>query len=94
MWETVSNIIGLEIYNPDGIFVGVVDEIIIDLSTMKAYGLYVDKANPVLVDDEVSISIPFSWVRGIGDAVILRTFPDHVGVGIDLQEDSPPSSRL
>ncbi len=93
MWETISNIIGLEIYNPEGIFVGVVDEVVIDLSTMKAYGLYVEKANPTLVDNNVSISIPFSWVRGIGDVVILRTFPDHVGVETDRQPDSPPASR-
>ena len=94
MLETITNIIGLEIYNPEGIFVGVVDEVVIDLSTMKAYGLYVEKANPTLVDDNISISIPFSWVRGIGDAVILRTFPDHVGVAIDPQQDSPRSSQL
>lgn len=93
MWETISNIIGLEIYNPEGIFVGIVDEVIIDLSRMKAYGLYVEKANPTLVDDKISISIPFSWVRGIGDVVILRTFPDHVGVEADPQPDSPRSSR-
>ncbi|HKM13776.1 MAG TPA: PRC-barrel domain-containing protein [Candidatus Methanomethylophilaceae archaeon] len=93
MWETISNIIGLEIYNPEGIFVGIVDEVVIDLPTMKAYGLYVEKANPTLVDDNISISIPFSWVRGIGDVVILRTFPDHVGVEVDPQQESLQSSR-
>ena len=34
MLETISNIKGLEIYTPEGIFVGVVDEVVIDLSTM------------------------------------------------------------
>ncbi len=93
MWETITNIIGLEIYNPEGIFVGIVDEVVIDLSTMKACGLYVEKANPTLVEDNVAISIPFSWVRGIGDVVILRTFPDHVGVETGPQQDSPRSSQ-
>ncbi len=88
MLETVSNIMGLEIYTPDGLFVGVVDEVIIDLTTMNASGLYVDVANPVLVDQGVSISIPFSWVRGIGDAVILRTFPARISAGAP-QEDGP-----
>jgi sporulation protein YlmC with PRC-barrel domain len=89
MLETISNIKGLEIYTPEGIFVGVVDEIIIDLSTMKASGLYVEKASPVLVDDNVSISIPFSWIRGIGDVVVLRNFPDRVSAGAAPQEDCP-----
>jgi sporulation protein YlmC with PRC-barrel domain len=86
MLETISNIKGLEIYTPDGIFVGLVNEVIIDLSTMKASGLYVHKANPVLVEDNISISIPFSWVRGIGDVVVLRIFPDHVCAGESRRE--------
>lgn len=88
MLETISNIIGLEIYTPDGLFVGVVDEVTINLTTMDAYGLYVEVANPALVDEGVSISIPFSWVRGIGDAVILRTFPARVSAEAS-QGDGP-----
>lgn len=87
MLETVSNIIGLEIYTPDGLFVGVVDEVTIDLPTMGTYGLYVEVANPALVDEGVSISIPFSWIRGIGDAVILRTFPARVTAEASQKDD-------
>lgn len=89
MLETISNIKGLEVYTPGGIFVGVVDEVVIDLSTMKASGLYIDKASPVLVDNNISISIPFSWVRGIGDIVVLKFFPDHVSAGGPPQEGNP-----
>lgn len=89
MLETISNIKGLEIYTPEGIFVGLVDEIILDLSTMKVSGIYVSEASPVLVDDNISISIPFSWVRGIGDIVVLKTFPDRVSVGA-----APPEERF
>lgn len=91
MLETLSNIIGLEIYEPRGFFVGTVDEIVIDVSTMRACGLYVEQANPAIVNKDIAISIPFGWVRGIGDAVILRTFPERVGADTDSQQDIPLS---
>ncbi|MDD2410221.1 MAG: PRC-barrel domain-containing protein [Candidatus Methanomethylophilaceae archaeon] len=91
MLETLSDVIGLEIYEPRGMFVGTVDEVVIDISAMRATGLYVEQANPVLVDEDVAISIPFGWVRGIGDAVILRTFPEHVGAEGGPPQDAPLS---
>lgn len=91
MLETLSNVVGLEIYEPHGVFVGTVDEVVIDVSTMRATGLYVEQANPVLVDEDVAISIPFRWVQGIGDAVILKTFPEHVGAADGSRRDAPLS---
>jgi sporulation protein YlmC with PRC-barrel domain len=75
MLETVNNIKGLEIYTPSGIFVGVVDEVIIDIAEMGANGLFVADANPALVDENVSINIPLRWVQSIGDVIILNRFP-------------------
>ncbi|MDR3206469.1 MAG: PRC-barrel domain-containing protein [Candidatus Methanoplasma sp.] len=78
MLECVSNIIGLEIYAPNGLFIGVADEIVIDIPSVRAHGIYVEKANPAAVEEGVSISIPMRWVGGIGDAIILNTFPRRV----------------
>ncbi|MDR3282368.1 MAG: PRC-barrel domain-containing protein [Candidatus Methanoplasma sp.] len=78
MLESVGNIIGLEIYTPEGLFVGVADEVVIDVSSMRASGIYVERANPAVVDEGVSISIPMRWVRGVGDVIILSSFPQRV----------------
>ncbi|MCL1811526.1 MAG: PRC-barrel domain-containing protein [Methanomassiliicoccaceae archaeon] len=75
--ENINDIKGLEIYTPGGIYVGVADEVIIDISKMRAYGLFVAEANPMLVDENVSISIPMRWVQSIGDVIILNRFPDE-----------------
>ena len=77
MLETLSDLKGLEIYTPGGIFVGVVDEVVIDIPKMAAVGLYVADANPSLVDENVAISIPFRWVQSIGDIIILNRFPNE-----------------
>jgi Uncharacterized conserved protein len=78
MDEKVTEIKGLEIYTPKGVFVGVVDEVVFDVSEMKVDAIFVADANPYLVDENVSISIPFRWIQSIGDIVILNRFPDEV----------------
>ncbi|MDY0223977.1 MAG: PRC-barrel domain-containing protein [Candidatus Methanomethylophilaceae archaeon] len=78
MLETADNLKGLEIYTPNGVFVGVVDEIILNISEMKAESLFVNSANPALVDDNVSIAIPMRWVQSVGDIIILNAFPERV----------------
>lgn len=78
MLEALDSIKGLEIYTPKGIFVGVVDEVVMNITEMRAESLFVADANPVLVDEKVSISIPMRWVQCIGDVIILNRFPNEV----------------
>jgi sporulation protein YlmC with PRC-barrel domain len=77
MMETIGNIKGLEIYTPAGIFVGIVDEIVLDISKMAVDGLYVADANPALADENVAINIPIRWVQSIGDIIILNRFTNE-----------------
>jgi len=77
MLENINNIKGLEIYTPNGIFVGIVDEVIMNISEMGVNGLFVADANPALVDEDVSINIPLRWVQSIGDVIILNRFPNE-----------------
>ncbi len=78
MLESLDNIKGLEIYTPKGIFVGIVDEVLLDIPNMRADGLFVADANPVLVKENTSINIPFRWIQSIGDVVILSRFPEEM----------------
>jgi len=57
--------------------VGVVDEVIIDLSNMSVAELFIYDANPLLVDENASIGVPFRWIQNIGDIVILSRFPSE-----------------
>ncbi len=83
MLEEVTSLLGLQIYTNFGVFVGVVNNVIVDLKTHKADSLYVDETNPTLVEASRSITIPFRWVQNIGDIILLRHFPEH----IDLSEE-------
>ena len=78
MLDEISKIMGLEVYAPNGLFVGFADRYVIDPADKRVTGIFMDSASPVLVDPGVSIRIPFRWVQSIGDVIILNSFPEHV----------------
>ena len=78
MLEEISKIKGLEVYAPNGLFVGYADKYVIDPATNRVTGILMEEANPVLVDPGVSIKIPYRWVQSVGDVIILNSFPEHV----------------
>jgi sporulation protein YlmC with PRC-barrel domain len=78
MQEEVSNLKGLDVYTPDGVFVGKVDRVTMDVPNKRASGLFIEKPSPVLVDDGLCIRIPYRWVQSVGDIIILKAFPSHV----------------
>lgn len=78
MMEAASNLKGLEIYAPNGIFVGIVTEVILDIPAMSIDALFVSEPSPVLVDEGICVSIPMRWVASIGDVIILNAFPERV----------------
>ena len=78
MLEEISKIKDLEVYAPNGLFVGYADKYVINPADKRVSGIFMEGANPVLVDAGVSIKIPFRWIQSIGDVIILNTFPNHV----------------
>ena len=72
---SVSQLNGKEIYLPDGRLLGVVVETVLDGAQLCATHLFVAGCPDELVEKGVHLTIPWRWVRSIGDVVILRWFP-------------------
>ncbi|MDR0198608.1 MAG: PRC-barrel domain-containing protein [Methanomassiliicoccaceae archaeon] len=90
MLEEAGNLVGLEVYTPNGIFVGIVSNLVMDLRNNKVDGIFLDASSPALVDHGVALNIPFRWVQSVGDVIILRAFPDHVTFSQKEAERSLP----
>jgi sporulation protein YlmC with PRC-barrel domain len=90
MLEEAGNLIGLEVYTPNGIFVGFVNNLVMDLKNNRVDGLFLDTSSPVLVDHGAPLNIPFRWVQSVGDVIILRAFPEHVTFSDKEAERSLP----
>ena len=80
MLEEISELIGLQVYTSDGIFLGNVNNVVIDLDTQKIYGLFIGDTNPLLVEDSLPVNVPYRWVQAVGDIIILRYFPRRVSL--------------
>jgi sporulation protein YlmC with PRC-barrel domain len=50
--------------------VGIVEDVELDNSISAASGLHVKLKKPV--ENKNTISIPFSWIKAIGDIVLIR----------------------
>ncbi len=76
--EEVTSFLKLQVYTRDGIYVGNVSNIFIDMDEKCVSSLLVTNTNPSLVEGTVDIAVPYRWVNAVGDIVILSYFPDRV----------------
>ena len=73
--DCVEGLKGLDVYTQDGIFVGVVSEVVMNVLDMRIESIYIAEVNPALADESVCITVPYRWIAAIGDIVLLSRFP-------------------
>jgi len=78
MLEEASELVGMQVYTPNGVFLGNVNNLVIDVENRKVDGLFVSESNPLLVEDSKAVNVPFRWIQCIGDVIILKYFPKRV----------------
>ena len=78
MLEDASELVGMQVYTPNGVFLGNVNNLVIDVESRKVDGLFISESNPLLVEDSKAINVPFRWIQAIGDVVLLKYFPKRV----------------
>ncbi|MEM3226984.1 MAG: PRC-barrel domain-containing protein [Thermoplasmata archaeon] len=78
MLTEVTELTGLEIYTDNGYLLGTIEDVSIDVDMQSVVGLYVNKTNPLLVEDGVAVLVPYKWVKAVGDVIILKKFPVYV----------------
>jgi len=80
MLEEISEIIGLQVYTNTGVFLGNVNNLVVDVENGAVDGLFVGETNPLLVEGGRAVSVPYRWIQSVGDIVILRYFPKRVSL--------------
>jgi sporulation protein YlmC with PRC-barrel domain len=78
MLEEASELIGLQVYTPNGIFLGNVNNLVIDLEHKCVEGIFVSETNPLMVEDSKAVNIPYRWIQAVGDIILLKYFPKRV----------------
>jgi sporulation protein YlmC with PRC-barrel domain len=74
--EEITSLVGREVYSNNGVFVGEVEDIRLDLDTEAVTGLALSEVNRELFEDQLGeatgVIIPYRWVRAVGDVVLIN----------------------
>lgn len=95
MLQEASELIGLQVYTSQGIYLGNVGNLVVDVDENKVQGLFVTNTNPLLVEGSKSVNVPYRWIGAIGDVVLLKYFPKRVAVkrGSKPKAEKPPPAE-
>jgi sporulation protein YlmC with PRC-barrel domain len=80
MLEEASELIGLQVYTSQGIYLGNVSNLVVEVDENKIQGLFVSNTNPLLVEGSKAVNVPYRWISSVGDIVILKYFPKRVAL--------------
>ncbi len=98
MLVEMTELIGRQLYTPEGRLLGEIANVVVDIEGSKADGLFVADPNPVLVEDSRPINVPYRWVQAVNDVVLLKYFPKRVSMkkaphAAPVREEEPPAAR-
>ncbi|MFH0904382.1 MAG: PRC-barrel domain-containing protein [Methanobacteriota archaeon] len=91
MQAEVSTMFGLNVYTDRGIYIGKVNDVVLEVNERKVTGLAVSRLNPAMFDTSKNgVVIPYRWVTAVGDVVLIR----HVKDQFKKQEEVPADYNI
>jgi len=77
MRNQITELFEVKVYTEKSVFVGEVEDVLIDVESKKMESLVVGKLNQQLVDikNYKGLKIPFRIIRSVGDIVLIRHLP-------------------
>jgi len=74
--QEITTLVGREVYTKNGVFVGEVEDLRLDMDRQSVTGLALREVNDELFGPEVRSSrgviLPYRWVQAVGDIVIIN----------------------
>jgi len=80
--EEITSLVGREVYSNNGVFVGEVEDLRLDLDREQVTGLAIGEVNRDLfgarLDGAQGIIVPYRWVRAVGDVVLVNEVIERI----------------
>ncbi|WP_276250531.1 PRC-barrel domain-containing protein [Haloarcula rara] len=80
--QEITTLVGREVYSKNGVFVGEVEDIRLDLDRQTVTGLALHQLNNELFSSEArsarGVIIPYRWVQAVGDVVIVNDIVERL----------------
>jgi sporulation protein YlmC with PRC-barrel domain len=80
--QEITSLVGREVYSNNGVFVGEVEDIRLDMEREVVTGLALGQVNRDLFDSRIKgskgVLIPYRWVRAVGDVVLVNDIVERL----------------
>jgi len=74
--DEITSLVGREVYSNNGVFVGEIEDIQLNLDAETVTGLALSELNGELFSREITgkkgVIVPYRWVRAVGDVVLIN----------------------
>jgi sporulation protein YlmC with PRC-barrel domain len=74
--QEITALVGREVYSNNGVFVGEVEDVRLNVDACAVTGLALGELNTELFSDVVEggngVMIPYRWVRAVGDVILIN----------------------
>ena len=74
--QEITTLVGREVYSNNGVFVGEVEDVRLDLDREAVTGLALAELNGELFDGYIAagkgVMVPYRWVRAVGDVILIN----------------------
>ena len=80
--QEITTLVGREVYTNNGVFLGEVEDLRLDLEAEEVTGLALHELNRELFEAEArearGVIVPYRWVQAVGDVVIVNDLAERV----------------
>ena len=88
--QEITSLVGREVYTNNGVYVGEVEDLKLDLDTRSVTGLAVGRLSRELFEAEAKngkgVVVPYRWVRAVGDVILVADVVERVREPDDEEE--------
>ena len=80
--QEITTLVGREVYTNNGVFIGQVEDIRLDLDSEEVTGLALHDLNRELFGTETAsargVIVPYRWVQAVGDVIIVNDIVERI----------------
>jgi len=80
--QEITSLVGREVYSNNGVYVGEVEDLKLNLDTQTVTGLAVGNLSVELFEQEVrqgqGVVVPYRWVRAVGDVILVADVVERI----------------
>ncbi|MFB6163992.1 MAG: PRC-barrel domain-containing protein [Haloarculaceae archaeon] len=89
--QEITALVGREVYSTNGVFVGEVEDVRLDLENVTVTGLALHQVNRELFGDRVrgsrGVIVPYDWVQAVGDVVLVTDVVERLRAPEEAEEE-------